>query len=94
MNKVKVKVCHVVELYKRRKDNEQVYQIKLQTPGLSDSIGVNDGKYYYYKVTNPKVKEGDEVTIDLDVYDTYVEEFTPKGEDKVIMLTYLKPKQV
>ena len=92
MNKVKVEVLHVIEVYKRKSDGEQVYQLKLKAPGSNDVLGETAPKHYYIKVTNPKVKVGDTPTIDLDAYETYLDEWIPDGEDKVITLTYLKPK--
>ena len=89
MNKVQVKVCHVIENYKQS-DGQQVYQVKLQVQVTDDPIGDTKGKYYYMKVINPRVKVDDIVEIDLDNYKTYIDEWTPDGEDRAIRLTYLK----
>lgn len=89
MNKVQVKVCHVIENYKQ-KDGQQVYQVKLQVQVTDDPIGDSNGRYYYMKVLNPKVKVNDVVKINLDDYTSWVDEWTPEGEDKPIRLTYLK----
>lgn len=94
MNQVKVKVVHIVSLYKRQSDNEQVFQLKLKTMGTSDELGEVSGVHYYYKVTKPKVAVTQEVTIDLDRYNIVAEEFTPKDNDKAITLKYLIPKDI
>ena len=90
MNKIKVKVCHKIETYKQESDDRQVYQLKLQTQLTTDDLGETNGKYYYINVLEPKIDVDDVIEIDLDNYETYTKEFTPKGEEKIILLTYLK----
>ena len=89
--KIKVEVIHVVELY-TTDDGQQMYQVKVKTENLVSPLGKTKGKYYYFKGMDVEVEVGDELVIDLDMFDTYKEEFKPKDEEKVIILTYLKQK--
>jgi hypothetical protein len=87
------KVVHVVELFVNN-DGEAVFQIKLQNKVVvTDELGTGGSQETYYrKVTNPKVKAGDEVTIDPDNYDIVVETFET-DDDKIIKLKYLYNKR-
>lgn len=90
----KLVVVHVVELFVNEK-GEQVFQIKLQNKQtVVDELGTSDSQETYYrKVTNPKVKVGQEVNLDLNNYDIVEEKFEPKDEDKIIKLKYLYNKR-
>ena len=85
-------VVHVKELFVN--DNgEAVFQIKLQNKQVvTDELGTsNSQETYYRKVTNPTVKAGQEVSIDVDNYDIVVEQFET-DDDKIIKLKYLYNK--
>lgn len=88
------KVVHVKELFINN-EGVAVFQVKLQHKDeMVDELGTsNTQETYYRKVTNPTVKEGQEVTIDPDKYDVVVENFEPDGEDRIIKLKYLYNKR-